>query len=96
MRRAALVAANMLQVQVHRIQSSPSSFLLSFLFLVTFFLSISVLPADAQGFLQNGQFFTAGLAISDAPFPGRYVVRSIGVPNAFRTLFAARSMQGAI
>ncbi|TDL28407.1 hypothetical protein BD410DRAFT_780906 [Rickenella mellea] len=60
----------MLQVLVHRIKSSPTPFPPSFLLLLAFSLSSSIFPAAAQGFLKNGQFFTAGLAISDAPFPG--------------------------
>lgn len=39
------------------------------------FLCYASLLANAQAFLRNGQFFTKALAISNAPFPGRYVVQ---------------------
>lgn len=55
---------------------SPRSFTTSsFTFLLISIASLLSAPSAVlgQAFLNNGQFFTKGLAISDAPAPGRYV-----------------------
>lgn len=67
----------MARVLVHSPSSaqtrSPRSFTTNF-FALLLISSLSSLPSAVfgQAFLNNGQFFTKGLTISDAPAPGRY------------------------
>ena len=52
--------------------------------------------ANGQAFLNNGQYFTKGLAISDAPFPGRSVLRQRqSLSETSDTVIAALNMQEA-
>ena len=54
-----------------RFNSSPS-FLLFLLSVLVVLLSLSItVEAQSRGFLNNGRFFTAALAISNSPQPGR-------------------------
>lgn len=54
---------------------SPRSFTANF-FALLLISSLLSLPSAVfgQAFSNNGQFFTKGLTISDAPAPGRYVI----------------------
>lgn len=75
------IARTMARVLVHspstaQTQSqrrSPRSFTTNFFALLLFSPLLSLPSAVfGQAFLNNGQFFTKGLTISDAPAPGRY------------------------
>ena len=54
-------------------QFSPPLPLFPFTVLIALLSLSVVVKAESRGFLNNGRFFTAALAISNSPQPGRYV-----------------------